>query len=96
MWVLRAGDHDRRKLRRHPKQTNIKRMLAYSSIAHAGYVLVAVTAHSDIGAAAAMFYLAAYAFTNFGAFAVVTLRSPAKAKNTSASTISPASPSASP
>ena len=54
------------------QQTNIKRMLAYSSIAHAGYVLVAVTAHSEIGAAAAMFYLAAYAFTNFGAFAVVT------------------------
>jgi NADH-quinone oxidoreductase subunit N len=54
------------------KQTNIKRMLAYSSIAHAGYVLVAVTAHSDTGAAAAMFYLAAYALTNLGAFAVVT------------------------
>jgi NADH-quinone oxidoreductase subunit N len=54
------------------KQTNIKRMLAYSSIAHAGYVLVAVTAHSDAGAAAAMFYLAAYALTNIGAFAVVT------------------------
>ena len=54
------------------QQTNIKRMLAYSSIAHAGYVLVAVTAHSGIGSAAAMFYLAAYAFTNFGAFAVVT------------------------
>jgi len=53
-------------------QSNIKRMLAYSSIAHAGYVLVAVTAHSDIGGAAAMFYLAAYAFTNLGAFAVVT------------------------
>jgi len=54
------------------QQSNIKRMLAYSSIAHAGYVLVAVTADSQIGAAAAMFYLAAYAFTNFGAFAVVT------------------------
>jgi len=54
------------------KQTNIKRLLAYSSIAHAGYVLVAVTAHSDTGAAAAMFYLAAYALTNIGAFAVVT------------------------
>ena len=54
------------------QQSNIKRLLAYSSIAHAGYVLVAVTAHSEIGAAAAMFYLAAYAFTNFGAFAVVT------------------------
>ncbi|HTB14924.1 MAG TPA: NADH-quinone oxidoreductase subunit N [Bryobacteraceae bacterium] len=54
------------------KQTNIKRLLAYSSIAHAGYVLVAVTANSDTGAAAAMFYLAAYALTNIGAFAVVT------------------------
>src|ERR1700681_139860 len=54
------------------QQSNIKRMLAYSSIAHAGYVLVAVTAHSGVGSAAAMFYLAAYAFTNLGAFAVVT------------------------
>jgi NADH-quinone oxidoreductase subunit N len=53
-------------------QSNIKRLLAYSSIAHAGYVLVAVTAHSPDGSAAAMFYLAAYAFTNLGAFAVVT------------------------
>jgi NADH-quinone oxidoreductase subunit N len=54
------------------QQSNIKRMLAYSSIAHAGYVLVAVAARSEVGSAAAMFYLAAYAFTNFGAFAVVT------------------------
>ena len=54
------------------QQSNIKRLLAYSSIAHAGYVLVAVAAGSAIGSAAAMFYLAAYAFTNFGAFAVVT------------------------
>lgn len=53
-------------------QTNIKRLLAYSSIAHAGYVMVAVTTHSQIGTAAAMFYLAAYAFMNIGAFAVVT------------------------
>jgi NADH-quinone oxidoreductase subunit N len=53
-------------------QSNIKRLLAYSSIAHAGYVLVAVTAHSEIGTAAAMFYLAAYAFMNVGAFAVVS------------------------
>ena len=42
-------------------QSNVKRMLAYSSIAHAGYVLVALTARSEIGTAAAMFYLAAYA-----------------------------------
>ncbi len=53
-------------------QTNIKRMLAYSSIANAGYVMVAITTHSEIGTAAAMFYLAAYAFMNVGAFAVVT------------------------
>ena len=54
------------------RQNNIKRMLAYSSIAHAGYVMVAVTCHSSIGTAAAMFYLASYAFMNVGAFAVVT------------------------
>jgi len=53
-------------------QSNIKRLLGYSSIAHAGYVLVALTAHSQTGTAAAMFYLAAYAFMNIGAFAVVS------------------------
>jgi NADH-quinone oxidoreductase subunit N len=52
-------------------QTNLKRLLAYSSIAHAGYVLVALTAHSESGTAAAMFYLAVYVFMNIGAFAVV-------------------------
>jgi NADH-quinone oxidoreductase subunit N len=52
-------------------QSNIKRLLAYSSIAHAGYVLVAIAARSDTGTAAAMFYLAAYALMNLGAFAVV-------------------------
>jgi NADH-quinone oxidoreductase subunit N len=53
-------------------QSNVKRMLAYSSIAHAGYVLVAIAARSEIGTAAAMFYLAAYAFMNIGAFTVVS------------------------
>src|SRR4051794_11105166 len=53
------------------RQSNIKRMLAYSSIAHAGYVLVALTARSEVGTAAAMFYLAAYALMNIGAFAAV-------------------------
>ena len=53
-------------------QSNIKRMLAYSSIAHAGYIMVAIAAHNQIGIAAVMFYLAAYAFMNIGAFAVVT------------------------
>jgi NADH-quinone oxidoreductase subunit N len=53
-------------------QTNIKRMMAYSSIAHAGYVMVAIAAHNQVGVAAAMFYLAAYCFMNIGAFAVIT------------------------
>ena len=53
-------------------QTNIKRMLAYSSIAHAGYVLVALTARNNNGTAALMFYLAAYALMNIGAFAAVS------------------------
>lgn len=53
-------------------QSNVKRMLAYSSIAHAGYVLVAVATNSNVGTAAAMFYLAAYALMNFGAFAAIT------------------------
>lgn len=53
-------------------QTNVKRLLGYSSIAHAGYILVALTANSQIGVAAAMFYLASYALMNIGAFAVVS------------------------
>jgi NADH-quinone oxidoreductase subunit N len=52
-------------------QTNLKRLLAYSSIAHAGYVMVALTAHSPAGTQAAMFYLAVYVFMNIGAFALV-------------------------
>jgi NADH-quinone oxidoreductase subunit N len=52
-------------------QKNVKRMLGYSSIAHAGYILVALTSRSEVGTTAAMFYLAAYALMNIGAFAVV-------------------------
>jgi NADH-quinone oxidoreductase subunit N len=52
-------------------QTNVKRMLAYSSIAHAGYILVAFAAGNKIGLAAILFYLAAYALMKLGAFAVV-------------------------
>lgn len=52
-------------------QSNLKRLLAYSSIANAGYVMVAIAAHSQIGDAAAMFYLAAYAFMQIGCFVVV-------------------------
>lgn len=53
------------------RQNNLKRLLAYSSIAHAGYVMVAIAAHSETGTAAVLFYLAAYVFMNVGAFAVV-------------------------
>lgn len=53
-------------------QTNIKRMLAYSSIAQAGYVLLGLVAFSDLGIAAILFYLMTYVFANIGAFAVVT------------------------
>jgi NADH-quinone oxidoreductase subunit N len=53
-------------------QTNVKRMLAYSSIAHAGYILVAFVASSAAGAAAVLFYLAAYVLMKAGAFLVVT------------------------
>ncbi len=53
-------------------QDNVKRLLAYSSIAHAGYLLVAFTANRDLGASPAMFYTAAYAAMNVGAFAVVS------------------------
>jgi len=52
-------------------QTNVKRMLAYSSIAHAGYILVAFAASTKVGIAAVLFYLAAYALMKLGAFVVV-------------------------
>ena len=52
-------------------QNNVKRMLAYSSIAHAGYLLAAIVAGTPRGGGAVLFYLLAYAFMNLGAFAVV-------------------------
>jgi NADH-quinone oxidoreductase subunit N len=54
------------------RQQSVKRMMAYSSIAHAGYTLVAFTAVSSEGIAAAMFYTATYAAMNVGAFAVIS------------------------
>jgi NADH-quinone oxidoreductase subunit N len=54
-------------------QTNIKRMLAYSSIAHAGYILVAFVSGNELGGSGILFYLLAYAFMNLGAFTVVIL-----------------------
>ena len=57
------------------RQENVKRMLAYSSIAHAGYLLAAFAGFGPTGIAAATFYTAAYAAMNVGIFAVVTLAS---------------------
>jgi NADH-quinone oxidoreductase subunit N len=54
-------------------QSNVKRMLAYSSIAHAGYLLVGLVAANAVGTAAILFYIAAYALTNLGAFGVAAL-----------------------
>ena len=54
-------------------QTSLKRMLAYSSIAHGGYLLAGLVAGNDVGKAAILFYLAAYALTNLGAFGVIAL-----------------------
>jgi len=53
------------------QQTNIKRLLAYSSVAHAGYALIGVVAMSQLGAASVVFYLAAYIATNLLAFGIV-------------------------
>jgi NADH-quinone oxidoreductase subunit N len=54
-------------------QQNIKRMLAYSSIAHAGYILVGFTAGNSVGTAGILFYMLSYAFMNIGAFAIIIL-----------------------
>jgi len=55
------------------RQDNVKRMLAYSSISHAGYILVALTVGGAVSVSAAIFYLVAYSMFNLGGFAVVTL-----------------------
>ncbi|MGP3953038.1 NADH-quinone oxidoreductase subunit NuoN [Streptomyces sp. 7N604] len=54
-------------------QTDVKRLLAYSSIAHAGFILAGVIAATPDGVSSVLFYLAAYSFVTLGAFAVVTL-----------------------
>lgn len=56
-------------------QENVKRLLAYSSIAHAGYLLIGLLAASETGLWAALFYAAAYGFMTIGAFSVVALLS---------------------
>jgi NADH-quinone oxidoreductase subunit N len=53
-------------------QDNIKRMLAYSSIAHAGYVLVGFVAGGELGTPGILFYMLAYTLMNIGAFAIIT------------------------
>ena len=58
-------------------QSNVKRMLAYSSIAHAGYLLVGLIAANAAGKAAVLFYLVAYGVTNLGAFGVLAALSTA-------------------
>ena len=55
------------------RQNNVKRLLAYSSIAHFGYLLIALTAGSQIGPVAATFYITAYIITILGAFGLITL-----------------------
>jgi NADH-quinone oxidoreductase subunit N len=52
-------------------QTNVKRMLAYSSIAHAGYILVAFAANTELGVASLLFYVLVYALVKLGAFTLV-------------------------
>jgi NADH-quinone oxidoreductase subunit N len=54
-------------------QSNIKRMLAYSSIAHAGYMLIGLAANNQLGKSGIMFYLTSYMFTNIGAFGVLSM-----------------------
>jgi NADH-quinone oxidoreductase subunit N len=55
-------------------QTNLKRMLAYSSISHAGFLLMAIAANNQLGARALLFYLLPYSAMSLGAFAVVAAR----------------------
>ena len=54
-------------------QTNMRRMLAYSAVAQAGYVMVGLAVASERAVSAMIYYLIAYAFTTIGAFAVVIL-----------------------
>jgi len=54
-------------------QTNIKRMLAYSSISHAGYILIGLAAGTTVGVAGVVFYLAVYTFMNLAAFGIIAL-----------------------
>ena len=54
-------------------QTNIKRMLAFSSVSHAGYILMAVIAKSSLGNSSMLFYMLTYAFMTFGVFGIIII-----------------------
>jgi NADH-quinone oxidoreductase subunit N len=56
------------------RQTNVKRMLAYSTVGHTGFLLTAVAAGGALGARSLLFYLVVYAVTNVGAFTIVAIR----------------------
>ncbi len=62
-------------------QSNIKRMLAYSSIAHAGYMLAGLAAGNDLGRTGILFYLVTYTFMNIGAFGILSLLEREEEKN---------------
>lgn len=62
-------------------QSSIKRMLAYSSIAHAGYMMIGLTAGSDLAISGVMFYLISYTLTNIGAFGIASIIENEKQEN---------------
>ena len=64
-------------------QTNLKRMLAYSSIAHAGYMLIGVASGQPLGEQGVLFYLVSYTLTNLGAFGVISILEKESGKNVS-------------
>ncbi len=64
-------------------QTNIKRMLAYSSVAHAGYMLTGLAAANELGRTGIIFYLAAYTFMNLGAFGIISILEEKEERNLS-------------
>jgi NADH-quinone oxidoreductase subunit N len=73
------------------RQASLKRMLAFSSIAHAGYMLIGLTAGTADGLHALLYYLVVYAFMNMGAFAIVSLLEPAAADGVQDASIASAS-----
>ncbi len=64
-------------------QTNVKRMLAYSSIAHAGYMLIGIASGMTLGQQGITFYLVSYALTNLGAFGIISILEKEDGKNLS-------------